>query len=537
MTDVPARPAGATTVAAIDIGASAIRMAIAQVLSDGRIEVLDRTQKDVHLGQDTFERGQLRLGTINAAIAVLSGFRRLLESYQAQQVRAVATSAVREAANADTFLDRVYTACGLDVEIITPSEESRLMVTAVRAALASEPKIDTRDAMIVEVGGGSSLVTILQDGHIEASESYRLGSIRLTETLSINGEPPRRVADLVRHQIAGTMMAIEASMPLERGRTFIAVGGEARFAARRAGKATESGALHVMPRRAFDRLVDQCAKLAPEELSRKFDLSYGEADTLVPALLVYQALLHSTASREIIVAPTSMRDGLLLDLARIVMGREDEELTVGAVRSAAAIALRYRCDEAHGSAVAETAVRLFDETRREHGLGARERLLLRVAAMLHEVGGFVSTRAHHKHSYYLLANSEIFGLGREEQEIVALVARYHRRNAPRKSHLEYMALQRDQRVIVSKLAALLRVADALDHAHTQLVKITSFERRDGELVIHARGQGDLALERRSLEGKADLFQEIFGLRVRLEEDQIPGAQATGLQGTDNGTEQ
>jgi exopolyphosphatase/guanosine-5'-triphosphate,3'-diphosphate pyrophosphatase len=534
MTDVPAKPAGAMTVAGIDIGASAIRMAVAQVLGEGRLEVLDRTQKDVHLGQDTFERGQLRLGTINAAISVLSGFRRILDGYQVQQVRAVATSAVREADNADTFLDRVYTACGLDVEVITPSEESRLMVTAVRAALAAEPKIDTRDAIIVEVGGGSSLVTVLREGHIEASESYRLGSIRLTETLSITGEPPRRVADLVRHQIAGTMTAIEASMPLKGGQTFIAVGSEARFAARRAGKASESGTLHVIQRRAFDRLVDQCAKLSPEELSRKHDLSYGEADTLVPALVVYQALLHATAAKEVIVAPTSMRDGLLLDLARVACGREDEELTAGAVRSAAAIAQRYRCDEAHGNGVAETAVRLFDETRREHGLGARERLLLRVAAMLHEVGGFVSTRAHHKHSYYLLANSEVFGLGREEQEVVALAARYHRRNSPRKSHPEYMAMQRDQRVIVSKLAAMLRVADALDHGHAQLVNITSLERRDSELVIHARGGGDMTLERRSLEGKSDLFEEIFGLRVRLEEDGMPGTQVPGLQGTDDG---
>jgi exopolyphosphatase/guanosine-5'-triphosphate,3'-diphosphate pyrophosphatase len=144
-------------------------------------------------------------------------------------------------------------------------------------------------------------------------------------------------------------------------------------------------------------------------------------------------------------------------------------------------------------------------------------LLLRVAALLHDVGGFVSTQSHHKHSYYLIANSEIFGLSREDREIIALVARYHRRSMPKPTHPEYMALRRDLRMAVSKLAGMLRVADALDQGHWQHVSDFDIERQGGDLVIYVSNATDMTLERRALVRKADLFEEILGLHVRLEE--------------------
>jgi exopolyphosphatase/guanosine-5'-triphosphate,3'-diphosphate pyrophosphatase len=167
--------------------------------------------------------------------------------------------------------------------------------------------------------------------------------------------------------------------------------------------------------------------------------------------------------------------------------------------------------------VADLAASIFDAIVSEHGLTPRHRLLLRAAAVLHEIGGFVSSRAHHKHSGYLISNSELFGLRREELMTVALVARYHRRSVPMPTHVEYMSLPREQRIVVSKLSAILRVADCLDRGRAQQARDLRFERSGGDLVIYVRGAGDLNLERRALDLKADLFQDIYGLRVRLEE--------------------
>ena len=507
----------AQTIAAIDIGSNSIRMALAEATPDGMVKVLERVQRAVHLGQDTFVSGRLATRTMNAAISILGDFRRILSTYQVQTVRAVATSAVREAMNADAFLDRIFMATGLDVEVISTSEESRLKVAAVRQALAAAPEIAFHDALVVEIGGGTALLTLLHEGEIVQSESYRLGSIRLQEMLSLTDESPEKMADLIRHQIAGMLSAIAGSLPMQKVETFFAVGGDARFAARQIGKRTRSPQLHTVSPRQFDKLVGQLEGLSISQLTRKYDLALPEAETLVPALLVYQALIHETAARQIIVTQTSMRDGLLLEASRRLMGYEDEELARGVVQSARAICEKYRCDVAHAMHVTDLSLKLFDAMQAEHGLSRRNRLLLRVAAMLHEVGAYVSGRSHHKHSYYLISNAEVFGLSGEELQVVALVARYHRRGGPKQIHPEYIALPRERRAEVSKMAALLRVADALDRGHAQHVQDFHVERHGEEAVLFIHGAADLALERLAMERKADLFENIYGLRVRLEE--------------------
>ena len=165
------------------------------------------------------------------------------------------------------------------------------------------------------------------------------------------------------------------------------------------------------------------------------------------------------------------------------------------------MAEKYHVDLAHAQTVADVALRLFDELRPDHGLGPRHRLLLHVAGLLHEVGGFVSNRSHHKHSYYLIANSEIFGLNRDEIVLAAHVARYHRRSGPKPSHPEYMALPREARVTVNKLAAMLRVADALARGHVRSAAELRFERQGDDLIVCVPGVADLLLEERAIAGQ------------------------------------
>jgi len=512
-------------VGVIDIGANAVRMVIAQVGADRRIEVLERVQRAVRLGHDTFASGRLSQRTMAAALAILRDYRKLLDTYKVESVRAVATSAVREAANADAFVDRVAMGADLDLEVLDPGEESRLTVSAVRQAVSGVVDLSQTRALVAEVGGGSTLLTLLDNGVITASASYALGSVRLQEQLAASQAPQAHAVDLLRHQIANVVEAIKRAMPLDRVQLFIAVGDEARFAAQQTGQRGPSAeAVSTVEAKPFDRLVADCARLTAEKLSKKHGLPLQSTERLVPAFLIHHALLHATPVDRMVVCNVSMRDGLLLDMARRATGEDDAELAESAVQSARTIGERYRYDARHAEHVAGLAVRLFDELGAEHGLTPRHRLLLRVAATLHEIGGFVSNRAHHKHSYYLIANSEVFGLRREELAVAAQVARYHRRATPKPTHLEYLTLPREDRIAVNKLAALLRVADALDRGHAQQVSDFHVERRPGELVLFVRGLTDLTLERRAIGEKGDLFEDTYGLRVRLEEDLSPAAE-------------
>jgi len=340
--------------------------------------------------------------------------------------------------------------------------------------------------------------------------------VRLQELLIGDNLPPRRAAEMLRAHINNAVIALHGSLALDQIEVFVAVGGDARFAARQVGRPIgESGLAEVEIDR-FDRLVDRCEKLSADELAKQFGLPFAEAETIVPALLVYQALLHRGKAERIVVSHVSMRDGLLLELARRVTGSEDEALLAGVIHSAMTLAEKYRVDLDHGTNVADLCVKLFDFLQRDHGLNARHRLLLRVAGLLHEVGGFVSNRSHHKHSEYLIANSEIFGLSRSEIAVVSQIARYHRRSLPRASHTAYMALKREDRVVVNKLAALLRVADALARGHSRKMRHIVMERDADDLVLTVPGEYDLALEQHSLAAKSDLFEEVFGMHIRLE---------------------
>ncbi len=519
----------AQIVAAIDIGATSVRMVIAQVTDDGKIEVLEKFVRAMRMGQDTFRRGRLRAQAVRAGIGILRDYRRVVDQYDVKHIRVVATSSVREASNADTFLDRVFMATGLEVEVIDTSEESRLTVSAVREALQNVTGIKKRNALVADVGGGSTLMTVMEKGEIAASQSLRLGSIRLQEVLSTSYEPPERSADLLRQQISNTIKVTSGMLPLGKMQTFVAVGGDARFAARLEGKNTSSPHLMLIKASKLDALVKRIESLNTEEIGREFSVPYSDAETIKPALLVYQGLARATGVKDILVSDVSMRDGVILDLARRVTGEEDPALVEGVIHSATTIAEKYHVDMNHAENVSQLSVKLFDALSEEHRLGRRERLLLRVGGLLHEVGGYVSNRAHHKHSYYLIVNSEIFGLSRDEHAIVAHIARYHRRSTPKPSHTEYMALSRESRMAISKLAGILRVADALDRGHAQQVREFSARRRGGELVLEIPGVSDLTLERRAVVNKGNLLEDIYGVKMRLEEASLTSQAVRRIQ--------
>jgi exopolyphosphatase/guanosine-5'-triphosphate,3'-diphosphate pyrophosphatase len=218
------------------------------------------------------------------------------------------------------------------------------------------------------------------------------------------------------------------------------------------------------------------------------------------------------------VPDASLRVGLLLDLLQPedAQGRADFERQV--LASAGSLGERYRYDAAHGTHVGFLATRIFDQLREEHGLTPRHRLLLLVAGMLHDIGIYVNLRGHHKHSAYLISVSEIFGLTREDMAVVANVARYHRRAIPQKSHLPYMGLDRQTRMEVNKLSAMLRLANALDADHGQRVKDVRITSEDGNWVLDLDGASDLTMERLAAQARSDLLTEVFGRKIAIRED-------------------
>jgi exopolyphosphatase/guanosine-5'-triphosphate,3'-diphosphate pyrophosphatase len=512
----PARPAGAPPLAVIDMGASAVRLTVAETGRDGALRILEESSRGVLLGKDAFTHGRITAPTMEATLKVLEGFRRIVDGYGVVRLRAVATSAVREAANRDTFIDRIRLRTGLNVEVIDGSEENRLTYMAVRDALGEHPALKKGTTLLVEIGGGSGDLSILLDGEPKFSGTYALGAIRLRQSLgSWKGTHERKVRLLTRH-IRNVIEDIKREVVLREVRHFIALGGDVRFAASRLAPDEKTAErFTVIEREPFLAVCDELSTTGSEVLAERFRLSPADAETLGPALLAYRALLEETEAREAIVPVASLRRGLLLDMTRGGEAGRMADLSRQVLASAAALGEKYRFDAAHGHAVAHLATRLFDDLRPEHGLSDRDRLLLMVAAMLHDIGIHVNRNAHHKHSQYLLVASDIFGLSREDLAIIGNVARYHRRALPQKSHLAYAQLDREARVRVAKLGALARLANALDAEHMQKIWDLHVLRDVDEWVLEVEGTGDLTMERLAVQARADLFTEVFGRRLEF----------------------
>jgi exopolyphosphatase/guanosine-5'-triphosphate,3'-diphosphate pyrophosphatase len=497
------------------MGASAIRLVVAEIGTDRSITVLEEASRGVLLGRDTFSTGGIRSSTAEAVLTALEGFRVILDGYGVGSVRAVATSAVREARNADMFLDRIRGRTGIEFDIINEAEESRLVYLAVRHALPNRGAFVGAWTLLVEVGGGSTSLMLLRRGEPYRSGVYGLGAIRMRQQLDLGRHGHDLQLSLLKRFIANVIEEIRVDIPLRRVSHVIGVGGDMRFAASQVVEQDREGHVRAIARDEFLAFCEQVERLDEEAIVERFRLPANDAQTLIPALAVYRSLLTETVARRVVVPDASLRAGVLLDLAAESGPVASEDFERQVLASAEGVGQKYRFDRAHGRHVAKLSARLFDDLRDEHGLGSRERLLLQVAGLLHDVGVYVSLRAHHKHSQYLLTSSQIFGLSDQETAVVSNIARYHRRALPQDTHLPYVALDRADRLAVDKLAALLRVANALDAEHLQKVTDVRLVRQGRTWVLELHGHGDLTMEQMAATARLDMFTDVYGRDVLI----------------------
>ncbi len=508
----------------VDVGSNAMRMQVIEVRGAGEPHaVLETRREPVRLGQDVFLTGSIPESSIAKAVDAMRSFHAACERWHARGVRAVATSAVREAANGEAIVRRIEEEAGIHVEVISGTEEAYLLARGVEARV----DLSSGRSMLVDVGGGSVEVTLVEGGRIVVSESYRLGAVRLLEALTHDvrdGEGPDFLG-LLDQYVGSLDRRITERLGSEGIDRFVATGGNvetlADLAAREAPLAGPDG-VEVIPRKTLSEWIQRLARLSYAERVEDLGLARDRADVVLPAAVVYYRLAELAKVDSLIVPRVGLRDGLVrevvdghLDTTRAADRRE----TVMA--GATALARKYHVDLDHAEKVRALAVSLFDQTLELHGLGAEERVLLEAAAMLHDIGSFVSASAHHKHAHYLIRSSDLVGLSDTEREIVALVARYHRRSHPKRTHTDFQARPRDERERVLKIAAILRLADALDREHqAKVASVTvTIGRKHLDLMLEPvrAADGDLALEHWAVGRKGSLFLEVFGLEPRVVE--------------------
>lgn len=499
-------------VAAVDVGSNAIRFLAAEFTALGVYEVLEEERVSVRLGHDVFLSGRLTPDAMDAAVEAIARFRGRMEALGIGDYRAVATSATRESRNGGELVARVRREARIELEVITGQEEARLIYLAV----ANRVPFGDDKWITVDVGGGSVEVSLVDSSGILWSESHVMGSVRLLEELSSTGDEPGRFQRLLREYAATLQIPVIAQHWNPRG--MIATGGNAEALAKLTGADAARGKVAAVSVQSLRAVTELLSRMSYRQRVEQLGLREDRADVIVPAAMIYERVASLVDAAEVLVPAVGLKDGVLIDLAEDLAShqahedRKDRQAVAGSV----AIGRRYLFNEAHALHVARLAGSLFDQLAKVHGLGAADRRMLLCAAVLHDIGAFVGYKKHHKHSLYLIANSEIPEFTPREIDIIANVARYHRKGVPAEHHLAFTALEEADRQRVVKLAALLRIADALDREHLQAVRaVTAKATRGKKLRLEVESDADLLLERWALRRKGGLFEEVFGLEIAL----------------------
>jgi exopolyphosphatase/guanosine-5'-triphosphate,3'-diphosphate pyrophosphatase len=516
--------------AALDVGSNAMRLRIVEARSPsssgrgqlpllpdkegGYREVLS-LRSPVRLGSEVFVTGRLTAASIGQACEALREFREAMDRAKVDAYRATATSAVREAANGATLVERARREAGIELEIIEGVEEARLIQLAVVRRLGLADK----RALLVDVGGGSTEITWLDQGKSAFSMSLPVGTVRLLETfLRDTKKIDRARGKLLREGVDRAMSEIVPHLKKATFDMVVGTGGNIETLAELCpAKNAPSGARAVdVP--AMKTLLGKMSDMTTSERRDAFNLRPDRADTIVPAGCIYLRAAELFRAGTIVAPGVGLKEGILEEVIAKFFDVWDSVGEAQSVLDACArLGNRYHFDEAHGRRVADLAAQLFDDTQSIHAMRDRDRLLLRAAALLHDVGDFVRYDGHHKHSWYIIQHSDIMGLTPEERAIVANVARYHRKSPPDLSHPSFRDLDKDARGRVRALAAILRIADALDREHLGKVKgvraqIDGAKRR---AVLFVTGDEDRELEEWTVRAKAELFKDVFALDVTV----------------------
>ena len=503
--------------AAIDIGTNSMHLVVAKLGEHGGFEMLTSEKEMVRLGQGGGEMKQLAPDAIERGIKALSRMAKVAASFGDVELVAVATSAVREATNKGEFIDRARDEVGIEVEVISGFEEARLIHLGVLQAL---PVFDKR-LLVIDIGGGSTEFLVGEGAQAIEARSMKLGAIRLTERffpdlVAGDGAVSSDAVESCRNYVRAALSPVAHELGGHQPELAIASSGTATTLAAIAA-ATRGDDVRQMNGTTFtaEELATVVASVTSKTTAARSKiegLDTKRVDIIVAGGILLDEIARAFALDAFTISEFALREGVLFDR----FGAGEERLEDLRRSNVLRLARQLDPDSDHAEHTAELATQLFDRTRKLHGMGDAERELLEAASIVHNVGLFISHSSHHKHSYYVIRNSEqLTGFAEREIELIALIARYHRKGRPADKHPEFAALTDDDKQLVRKLAGMLRVAIGLDRSHAASVSSLRVFLKDGRVEIEpiAAPGADLDVEYYAAAERSKLMAEAFAVEV------------------------
>jgi exopolyphosphatase/guanosine-5'-triphosphate,3'-diphosphate pyrophosphatase len=508
--------------AAIDIGSNSIKLVVVEAAAADSFAVLAREKDVVRLGHDTLREGHLAPAAIQRAAATVKRFRAVAEARGAEQVLAIATASVREADNAAEFISEVESQTGIRVEVLSGVEEARLI------GLAAAHGCAMRGASLVniDIGGGSTEISLVHNGSPSNLFSVKLGAVGLTERFLASDPVKPKELRALREEIRSAMErparelrgAVWQQATGTSG-TIISIGEAMQFRRLRATAARGQGvqpAGNEISLEGLERFNSEMAALNLAQRRAVPGISAQRAEIVVAGGQILEGAMRALGVAALRTCDWALREGVIIDRLQMLDAESRPPVPDVAdprLRSVHAVGRRFGYEEAHAHHVAQLAEQLFDCLAPAYRFNRHHRTLLSAAALLHDIGYYIAHEAHHKHTLYLVKHTELTGFSEAEREVIANVARYHRRALPKERHPDFAALNARDRETVWRLGAILRLADALDRSHDGRVKAARCV-REGQ-VIHLQLASDEACDKEiwEAEQKRDMFEQAFGSKL------------------------
>lgn len=494
------------TFAAVDISANSVRLKIARLIRR-RLHMLHQDREVTRLGASVFRTGLLAPEAMAQTVRVLERFRKAALDRGATQVRVVATSALRDARNAPVFLDWVGSATGWKVEVITGLEEGRL----IHLGLHTLGRVRARRVLMVDLGGGSCELTTSENGHIRQMFSLPLGAVRLTGEFLRHDPPKKREMARLREYVGEEVGRVVRRIAAGRPQMVVATSGTAAALAARARRMRRS-ASSTVSRALANKLGKQLAKLSLEERAALAGIGPRRAEIIIAGSVVFAGLMDRCNLRAFRYSPLGLRDGVLAQMAADYdrstrLGRQVESERRDALLT---VARRYQVDLKYALEVRRLAAILFAALRPLHGLPPEYQEWLLAACMLQEVGSYLNRTGRHRHAYYVIANSEIFGYTPRQRRVIATLTRYVGNSRPSARDKIIKKLAPEDRRLVPRAVALLRLARALNQGRRGTVTGLRARLEGGRVLLKLKTRRSAELELWALSKERNYFRELFG---------------------------
>jgi exopolyphosphatase/guanosine-5'-triphosphate,3'-diphosphate pyrophosphatase len=503
--------------AVVDVGSNAIKFQVAVVDQPKRYRVVEQDRQAVRVGHKVFQTGRLDPAIAEAALKVLADFKLVADHYQVKAIQAVGTSALREACDGNSFLREAHQ-LGVPVQILSEQDEARLISLGIMSGLRFHLPL----GLFLDVGGGSVEIAVANTTNVFCLFSLPLGAVRLTEELFTSDPPRKREIRHLRQFVRQKLRSVGQRLGQEKYTMAFGSGGTMTALAetniRIAGDG-KNGSLSILRRTRLKALLELLTNLPAKERASLISGDPKRADIIVAGGLVLYEIMSEIGLDYIFVSRRGLRDGLMIDLLQ----RHYENSGVWDPDAERADSLEQVCqkylyDAPHAYHVSQLAMNLFYQLNDLHKLSDKYCSILQAAAMLHDIGLFIAEPKHHKHSYYLIKSSGINAFDKLDLDVVANIARYHRKAHPSQKHLGFSQLTPSNQEVVRKLSAILRIADAFDYRHDQKVTaLTCATKKSKAITVTASGTGSIGDEIAWASDKGGLFEEVFNRKLVIQE--------------------